>query len=117
MKKAIKKSTFIVIALFILSPLSISNVNAAARFIAAGTTLKAVGSVFGKEDSFIVITTSDSGPCFNKNILFKRSSVLNDAIHARNYSAALTAFASNAKINIWSNDGTCEGANHILLAK
>ena len=95
-----------------------NSVLAAEGYIAKDATLSSVANTFGVGDNFIVNAIGGtSNQCQGINIWFKLETVTNEAIHARAYSTALTAFASGSKVNIWSVDGTCEGANHIQVKK
>lgn len=90
---------------------------ASAGYIAKDATLKSVANVFGGGDTFIVVATGGTGSCLNQNISFKLDNVFSESVHARAYSTALTAFASDSKVNIWSTDGSCAGATHIQIKK
>ena len=107
----------IISGIFLMFSIGIGAGNAAGGYIAKESTIVSVANVFGGEDDFIVQATGGTGSCLDQTITFKRATVLNDAIHSRSFAAALTAFTSGAKVNIWSKDGLCDGANHIQLKK
>ena len=95
-----------------------NSIFAAGSYIARDATITAVGNTYGSGDNFIVnIIGGSNGTWQGQNITFKLVTVTMETIHARGYSTALTAFTSGHKVSIWSADGTCEGANHIMVSK
>lgn len=95
-----------------------SNAHAAAGYIVSGSTITSVANVIGTEDDYVITVTGGTiNMCGSERITFKRKNVHNDAVLARGYSAALTALASGLKVQIWSKDGTCSGANHIQVIR
>ena len=113
-----RKKSFYIAALSTLLLFQSNAVFSAAGYIVKDATVTSVANTFGSGNNFIVNATGGTNnKCQGLNIWFKLDTVTNEIIHARAYSTALTAFASGSKVNIWSTDGTCEGAGHIQVKK
>lgn len=113
-----RNNKFLQTALAILITLYSNTLLATAGYIVKDATISSVANTFGTGDNFIVNAAGGStNKCLGVNIWFKLETVSFQTIHARAYSTALTAYTSGSKVNIWSNDGTCEGAYHIQVKK
>ncbi|WP_325892443.1 DUF5992 family protein [Grimontia sp. NTOU-MAR1] len=87
-----------------------------AEYIVKDAIITSIANTNSNGENFTVWVEGGSGPCTDRAVTFPRRAVSSNEIHARAYSAALSALSTNHKVDIYDYSGSnCGNASYIRL--
>ncbi|MCG9584205.1 DUF5992 family protein [Vibrio tubiashii] len=90
----------------------------AQAFLVENAVITSVSNTSSNQDNFVIWQEGGEGPCKGKDILFPRTATTSTETHKRAYAAALTAFSTGAKVDVYNYQGNgCHNAAYIRLKK